>query len=745
MEKDNYFYRMKYNRYCYLFFIAVLVLLNHGTLQAQISVPGSPLGTTFEQMDGMEVEEHLMVNQQVYLAQAEQQEKQGQPLQFAYQFAVNYTPENSGTWERLEDGTKVWRLLISSAGAYSINLIFDRYRLPEGASLFIYNLDMSEVIGAFTSINNKKSGVLATGLVSGDEVIVEYQEPAYAEFSGELMIGAVNHDFLGVNDYMSLKSTGFGASGDCNEDISCYDTDNAIAIRRSVVKLLIDGSYLCTGTLINNTNQDGTPYVITAAHCFDEEDAKDGSTAFLYFNYESPYCSDVIEGSDAQTLSGGDLKVYAEAQDIALLQMDDNPPAAYRPYYAGWTLESNPSSPFVCIHHPSGDVKKIATLTDNVVASSFNYSSLYPYAQVDNFHWQVEEWTTGTTEGGSSGSGLFDTDYKLLGTLSGGLASCGSSYNDFFVQFYKAWDSRSEDSCQYEVWLDPINSGTLSLDGYDPYEDEAYERITNVESGEYPAVEYYDGGNGYISGHNSLGITLYAEQFTGIQSASIKGVYIMPGQSVKSSTQTIDLIIWEGNTEPDNIVKRESDIALNTLPENEEAYIEFDQEVEVEGTFFVGYEIDYSQASIDSFAVYHSAGDNSKVVNTMMLKENGSWQLGTEVFGGENKSLWIDVLADMVIYGDTQIVSSDDEQEVIVYPNPVINANTVYLDVQDQYIDYYSIIDVSGRVLQTTIVQMEPSSALSIDLSGFPNGEFFIKVLLDGSCVVKKIVKSGTN
>jgi hypothetical protein len=736
---------MKDRRYCYLFFVVVIVLLNHCPVLAQLSVHGTPLGSSFEQIDGMEVKEHLMVNQQAYLTQAEEQEKQGQPLQFAYQFTVNYTPENSGSWEIQEDGTKVWRVLISSPGAYSINLIFDRYNLPEGASLFIYNIDMSAVIGAFTSINNKKSGVLATAPVAGDEIIVEYQEPASVEYSGELMIGAVNHDFLGVNDYVSLKSTGFGASGDCNEDISCYDSDNAIDIRRSVVKLLIDGSYLCTGTLINNTNEDGTPYVITAAHCFDGEDSKDGSTAFLYFNYESPYCSEVIEGSDAQTLSGGDLKVYAEAQDIALLQMYDTPPADYRPYYAGWTLESSPSSPYVCIHHPSGDVKKIATATDDVVASSFNYSSLYPYAQVDNFHWLVEEWTTGTTEGGSSGSGLFDTDYKLIGTLSGGFADCNDPINDYFVQFYKAWDSRSEDTCQFEVWLDPTNSGTQILDGYDPYEDDAYERITNVESGESPAVEYYNGGNGYISGHNSLGVTLYAEQFTGIQSASIKGVYIMPGQSVKSSTQTIDLIIWEGNAEPDNIVKRESDIALNTLTEDEEAYIEFDQEVEVEGTFFVGYEIDYSQASIDSFAVYHSAGDNSKVVNTMMLKENDSWQLGTEVFGGDNKSLWIDVLAETVIYGDTQIVSSDDDQDVILYPNPVINTNTVYLDVQNQYIDYYSVIDVSGRVLQTTIVQMEPSSALSIDLSGFSNGEFFIKVILDGNCVVKKIVKSGTN
>ncbi|MCW3807256.1 trypsin-like peptidase domain-containing protein [Plebeiibacterium marinum] len=666
--------------------------------------------------------------------------KKGRALQFAHQFTVSYSPDNSGKWFVLEDGSRVWKLRISSPGAYSINLIFDRYVLPDGASLVIYNADQSDMIGAFTSKNNKPSGILATAPVFGDEITVEYREPEYVDFKGELLIGAVNHDFLGVHRYSSLKSGLFGDACDIEVDASCYDADNSLDIRRAVVKLIIDGSYLCSGTLINNTKEDGTPYVITAAHCLQLDQS--ANSAVVFFNYETPHCGDVIEGSKSQSLSYAETKVYDEAEDIALIDFIDAPPAEYRAYYAGWTLESLPNEPYLCIHHPEGDVKKISRSTSAVKSVSYVESWNSPYAQEPDFHWKVSEWNIGTTEGGSSGSGLFDVNNRLIGTLSGGEAGCEWTYNDYYTKFYKAWDLRSESSKRFKEWLDANNTGAQSLDGYDPYENERFYRLSNVESGEKPAKDN-SSGNGYVSGHNSYKIESFAESFTYLESARLHGAYLLPAESKWKSEQTINIVVWEGNYYPEKLIYRKEGIKLDTLRENREIYLEFDSLVNVEGSFFVGYEIDYSGAPIDSFAVYHTQAGTVKNNNTMLVKENDLWKYASQVFDVGEETLWLDVLADMVVWGDTQIVPETDI-EISLYPNPVADSKYINIDINNLYIDHYSVVDTNGKTLINEVVKRRLFADLPIDISGLANGLYILDVSLENTHICKKFIKVAT-
>ncbi len=408
--------------------LLVLLLFFVTGVFAQINSGGNPI---FGQQIGEDVIQSTKThNYSPTIAKLKTAESEGKgaPLKFAYKFIVNYTPDNSGTWTQLEDGTMVWRLLISSPGAYSINLIFDKFKVPSGAKLFIYNTDCSDVIGSFTEKNNNPSGILATAPVMGDEVVVEYQEPERVEFNAELLIGSVNHDYLGVRNINTapLKVGYFGDSGNCNEDISCHDVDNEMNIRRAVVRYIIDGVEYCTGTMVNSNQIDPNAYMITAAHCFRRDET--GNKIVAFFDYEVPHCSEVIEGSKYNTLSGGETKVYAEDLDIALLEFYNDPLPQYRPYYAGWTLSSSPEKPFTSIHHPQGDVKKVATFSDDVQHSTYNEYGNRPYAQVDDFHWRVSRWTTGTTEGGSSGCPIFDGNNQLIGTLSGGAAYMWKSY-----------------------------------------------------------------------------------------------------------------------------------------------------------------------------------------------------------------------------------------------------------------------------------------------------------------------------
>jgi hypothetical protein len=104
-------------------------------------------------------------------------------------------------------------------------------------------------------------------------------------------------------------------------------------------------------------------------------------------------------------------------------------------------------------------------------------SSKY-YEKIDSFpnhtHWEVPSWDKGTTEGGSSGSGLFNPFQQLIGQLEGGYALCeGSQSNgegDWYGKFSYSWTNNDRsDSNRLDYWLDPLNTGAETLNGYDPY------------------------------------------------------------------------------------------------------------------------------------------------------------------------------------------------------------------------------------------------------------------------------------
>lgn len=191
-------------------------------------------------------------------------------FRFAYKFVTDYTPENSGVHFTLSDGTKVWRLGIRSEGALSLNIMFSKYHLPEGARVFLYNSDQSEVLGSFNHLNNSERGILPVAPIQGDELIIEYQEPAKTAFPGKLAVGEVNHGYRNLR--LSEPQPDFAAFK-CMPVIACYQdsTTRYDAIERSVVLMIINGTTGCTGTLVNNTANDGKPYLLTASHCLNNQ------------------------------------------------------------------------------------------------------------------------------------------------------------------------------------------------------------------------------------------------------------------------------------------------------------------------------------------------------------------------------------------------------------------------------------------------------------------------------------------
>lgn len=272
----------------------------------------------------------------------------GEKFRFAHGFDTNINVKEKSVVDSLEDGM-LYRLKIKSVGAKSLNVIFGSYNLPNGAELFLYDTDYNFLRGKFSSHNNKSSGKLAVQPIKGDETVIEYFEPFNKTRYGNLVISKVSHDIYGVEDGR------FGLSGDCQVDINCSEGNTWQDEKQSVVRLLINGTGFCSGTLMNNTSLDGTPYILTAAHCLcEQEDAE--NTVFV-FNYESPSC-DGIDGSVANSISGSDLRATSIASDFTLLELSTRPNQAFGAYYAGWDRRNIRTTGGVGIHHPLGDVKK---------------------------------------------------------------------------------------------------------------------------------------------------------------------------------------------------------------------------------------------------------------------------------------------------------------------------------------------------------------------------------------------------
>lgn len=374
------------------------------------------------------------------------------PWRFGVERDVDFTLANSGSWEHVK-GQWIWRMGIHCPGATGIGLALGEFDLPEGASLFVWNVERTRFLGSFTEANEKPWGSLSLGLIDADRVVVEYREPDAVHGEGTVQINQVVHGYRSLllhpqNPSAAASMGPFGNSGACNINVNCPAGDDWQVAKKSVALITNGGSAVCTGALVNNTAEDGTPFFLTANHCLGNP-----NSWVYYFNHESSTCSG-SSGPTGQSVSGGTLLTSSGSSDVALIELSTTPPSSYDVEYAGWDASgSNPTSA-VGIHHPSGDVKKIC------FENNAPYTSTAGGAQV----WWINQWESGVTEPGSSGSPLFDQNQRIIGQLYGGAAACSGSNNNGAYDYYGRMDVSW--GVGVSTHLDPLNTGQLTLDSY---------------------------------------------------------------------------------------------------------------------------------------------------------------------------------------------------------------------------------------------------------------------------------------
>ena len=383
--------------------------------------------------------------------------------EFAYRFgfdhAVNFHPDTHGIWSENENGDQVWRLGIICPDAQSISINFDQFKMPVGAAVYIYDEAQTHYIGAFTHETNKKWGSLSTSMVYTNSAIVELVVPAEIdEDSWKLSIDQVTHGYRSLRskfeEIAEMNRGPFGNSGNCNIGINCPEGDEWQIEKRSVALIAYGGGAICTGAMVNNTAQDGTPYFLTANHCLGGENGW-----VFYFNHEAESCGENT-GPTNQSISGSTLKASNGGSDFGLLELSDIPPESYNVQYAGWdNSDAETVSGSTGIHHPMGDLKMICHDTDAPYHASSGGAAV----------WYIDQWEDGVTEPASSGSPLFDQNHRIIGQLYGGFAACSGSTNnggaDWYGRFGVSWDGSSASS-RLRDWLDPSGTGATTIDGW---------------------------------------------------------------------------------------------------------------------------------------------------------------------------------------------------------------------------------------------------------------------------------------
>lgn len=371
-------------------------------------------------------------------------------------------------------GGSIAKLHIRSADAAAVRVGLQVASLDDRVELRFAGSDRpNEVVAKFNAAEAKRlpgdDGLFWTPNTDGDTQIIEVFRPkGVPAASARFEAPTLSH--LVVDSRTSYKIIEkIGESGSCNVDTICriaalgqdyVNAKNAVAHMRFVVGA---STFICTGTLLADTVPvTQIPYFHGANHCFSSNTSVApvatqmqtvANTLNTFWNYEATTCGGLTSATQTQ-ISGGATYLYSNhLTDGMLIRL--NNPAPSIAYFAGWNAGplANGAS-VMAIHHPAGDAKM---------------SSLGQSISFDANNTEVG-WTSGTTEGGSSGSGLFTLSarggYELRGGLYGGSASCANTGSIANTQNRDYYSRLQVDFASMKTYLEPQPStmeGSLPL------------------------------------------------------------------------------------------------------------------------------------------------------------------------------------------------------------------------------------------------------------------------------------------
>jgi hypothetical protein len=371
-----------------------------------------------------------------------------------------------GVWTRLPNGDRLCTANISAVNGYGLLLTYSSFVIPEGAEFYVHDGSKQQIKGAYTSLNNKRSGRFMTGFIIGQEMVLEYYEPQNIKGRASIVIDKafVAHKPLESGQ----RGFGFGMSEDCHTNINCSQAGTYRDESRGVVRIMMvleEGIGLCSGTLINTESRNERPYILTAYHC------QDGFTPIYSdwrfdFNFQSTSCTDPSSEPAFQSIVGCEFRAGRQESDFLLIEANAAIPPGFNAYFNGWSRsDSDIPRSGALIHHPVGDIKKFSMDFNNAIKHStpINWDNGITTPALHHWEYKLD---LGSFELGSSGAPLFNESGLIIGQLHGGFADCDDSSVTFGGMFSKSWDEGIFVTTRLREWLDPDMSGVEIVPGY---------------------------------------------------------------------------------------------------------------------------------------------------------------------------------------------------------------------------------------------------------------------------------------
>lgn len=746
-----------------LFTLVILAFIG-SHIQAQISHGGKPFDWEKNQELSGEFVSLPPINREVLDREDALNDKFKEiPYRFGENIPVDLDINNSGEWITLANGDRVWRLGITAAGAVSLNFVFDQYHLPKGGKIFVYDTDKAHLLGSFTSENANKENALGVGFIFSDRMIISYHEPAEVAGQGYLHINNITHGYRNAFvDSEGLEKSGFGNSGACNVNVNCpeglpYD------IQKRSVGLIIGNGNICSGALINTTAEDNRPYFLTARHCLGAV-----GTWVFYFNLETPDCTGQMPAPTNYSISGSTLLAKNNESDFALLELNTNVPDSYNVCYSGWDatdIASTVTSAYG-IHHPSGDVKKISIENDAPYKTELGWFA--------NQVWFINQWEVGVTEGGSSGSPLFNQSGLIIGQLAGGTSECiGNVSNggyDFYGRIGVSWNFGTTPATRLMDWLDPISSGEMivgnSCTGLEPVNDASLAEIIGIPhttcdlESIQPSINVLNSGSEPIT---SLILEVEIngeapEEITWIGSIDVFSSALVDLGTIDPmmGNNTFKVQILSVNGEPDNIpsgnirthefygFSETQAVSLHILLDEYPNETSWRIENENGDTLYTGSGSSVIQEVTESiclgigcykFIIKDKGGDGiccNYGEGSYILTDESGFTLAS---GGNFSSL------ETTQFCITTLNDTETQKEFIhIFPNPTTGKSHIILGDTANSIKSISIVDAVGKILLRDDAFRPNTRVWTFDGEGFDAGVYMILIESNIRTEVKRIV-----
>jgi hypothetical protein len=376
---------------------------------------------------------------------------------FAKAVSVDIAPLSSSLIESV-DGFTLYRLKITASKATSLTLYFDKLILPPKAELFLYNEEGTIITGPISEKENIKEGeVWGSNTFSSSTIVLELKVPQGNETETKFHLGKILFGIkrLANKNLADSVNFGYGEAGPCNVNVVCASANGWEQERQAVCQITTDDGAVGSGFLINNTCNLLKSYLITAWHGTNDRNPSNWTYTFLWF---SPQCDPSYWVAKSVIYNGASLRATYEPTDFSLLELNQPINSNSGLSFLGWTRSTTTLTSTTNLSHPQGDQMKYAH--DN------NAPTIGDIRLNTNTAWR-SVWSVGASEGGSSGSPLFEQNHRVIGQLFSSSQSAYSPCNQTnggsnFGRFDLSWDGGGTSNSRLKDWLDPNNSGAMT-------------------------------------------------------------------------------------------------------------------------------------------------------------------------------------------------------------------------------------------------------------------------------------------